>query len=112
MIIPLGEDLRIRGTEHCWQLEKLRVVRGQGEWRPYKYFTTMDNALREAAQRELRMLPANGVAEALAACEAVSAKYATIFDEVGTRLENSPEAAKRGFKEGNPLEECPSEGAP
>ncbi len=86
MIIPLDDGLRIRGTERCWQLEKLKSVKGQDEWRPFKYFTTMDNALREAAQRELRLFPANGVSEAIAACEAVTAKYAKIFDEVGTTV--------------------------
>ncbi len=82
MIIPLDDGLRIRGTEICWQLERLK---GQNEWRAFKYFTTVDSALHEAAQRDLRLFPTNGVSEALAACRAVTSKYSKIFDEVGRR---------------------------
>ena len=80
MIIPLDETLRIRGTEHCWQLEKLK---GDDEWRAFKYFTTVDNALHEAAQRELRLFSTTGLSEALAACRTITAKYAQILDDVG-----------------------------
>ncbi len=82
MIIPLDDGLRIRGTETCWQLERLK---GQNEWRAFKYFTTVDSALHEAAQRDLRLFPTNGVSEALAACRAITSKYSKIFDEVGRR---------------------------
>ena len=49
MIITIDDKTRIRGTEHCWQLEAAKPVKGAIEWRPFKYFTTMDKALREAA---------------------------------------------------------------
>ena len=86
MIIPLDEKLRIRGTEHCWQLEKLK---GDDEWRAFKYFTTMDNALHEAAQRELRLFSTTGLSDALAACRTLTAKYAQIFDGVGRHLDKA-----------------------
>ena len=90
MIIPLNNSFRVRGTEHCWQLEKLKVVNGQNEWRAFKYFTTMDSALHGAAQRELRLFLSNTLPDAFAACEAVTSKYSQIFDEVG-RLRNDAE---------------------
>ncbi len=80
MIIPLSKILRIRGTETCWQLEKLNT---KDEWRAFKYFTTVTSALHEAAQREIRLFSTDSLSEALAACEAVTAKYAKIFDDVG-----------------------------
>ena len=80
LIIHLSEKLRIRGTERAWQLESLK---SDGEWRAFKYFTTMDSALHEAAQREIRTIPATGITEAIDACHAVTAKYAKIFDDVG-----------------------------
>ncbi len=83
MIIPLDETLRIRGTEHCWQLERLSIVKDKPGWKPYKYFTTVDSALHSAAQRELRVYPTQTVAEAFDACVRVTHKYAQIFDEVG-----------------------------
>ena len=74
MIIPLDHSLRIRGTEQCWQLEKLKAVKGQDEWRAFKFFSSMDSALHEAAQRELRLFPSNTLSEALATCRAVTSK--------------------------------------
>ena len=88
MIIPIDERLRLRGTEHCWQLEKLKVVKGQFEWRAIKFFTSMDSALHEAAQRDLRLFPSTTLPQALAACRAVTSKYSQIFDEVGQRPKN------------------------
>ena len=86
MIIPLDDKTRIRGTTECWQLEIAKVVKGEVEWRPYKYLNSMDRALHEAAQPEIRTSEASGLTEALAACEAVTAKYAKIFDDVGLRV--------------------------
>ena len=60
MIIPLDNKHRIRGTKQCWQLESTKIVKGEIEWRPFKYFNSMDSALRAAAQREIRTFPANG----------------------------------------------------
>ncbi len=83
MIIPLSEKLRIRGTTECWQLERLTRFKGEPTWRAFKYFATVTSALHEAAQREIRLFSTDSLSEALAACEAVTAKYAKIFDDVG-----------------------------
>ena len=83
MIIHLSEKLRIRGTTECWQLEKRKQVKDQLEWRVFKYFTTMDRALHEAAQRDIRTDPAQGISEAIDACNRITQKYAQIFDDVG-----------------------------
>ena len=85
MIIPLDETLRIRGTENCWQLEKLTKAKGKTTWRPFKYFTTLTTALHEAAQRKLRVYPTQTLTEAFDACRRVTHKYARIFDDVGRR---------------------------
>ena len=83
MIITLDDTHRIRGTDHCWQLEKLTKAKGETSWRAFKYFTTLTTALHEAAQREIRVYPANTLAEAFDACVRVTHKYAQIFDDVG-----------------------------
>lgn len=85
MIIPLNENLRIRGTSECWQLERLRQIKGGPVWKPYKYFATVDSALYAAAQRELRVYPTQTIAEALDACSRVTQKYAQIFDDLERR---------------------------
>ena len=48
------------------------------------------HALREAAQREIRLYSTHSLSEALAACRAVTAKYATIFDDVGKHHKGAP----------------------
>jgi len=83
MIIPIDETIRIKGVERCWQLQKLKTVKGELKWKPYKYFNTVALALREAAQREIRIFPTEGLAEAIEACNLVTLKYAKIFDDVG-----------------------------
>jgi hypothetical protein len=86
LIIPIDDKLRVRGTPDCWQLEKLKTPKtgknvDQERWEAFKYYTTLGRALSEAAQREIRVHPAIGVTESLAAAEQVVAKYAAIFDQ-------------------------------
>ncbi len=69
MIIELDKTHRIHGTVHCWQLEKIRIVKGEKDWYPYKYYTTFGKALSAAAQSELRTSDCEGVVEALEAVE-------------------------------------------
>ncbi len=85
MIIDLDPTHRIKGTESCWQLEKLAKVKDEMQWKAYKWFTSMNSALHSAAQRELRTDPAHGIAEAFAAIRRLKEKYAAIFDDVGRR---------------------------
>ena len=89
LIIPLSKILRIRGTENCWQLEKLTEVKGEPAWKPFKYFSTVDSALHSAAQRELRNYPTQTLTEALDAVSRLTQKYARIFDDVGRRQKDA-----------------------
>ena len=81
MIIPLSDECRIRGTEQCWQLEFSKQSKGGCEWRAKKYFTTLDNALREAAWREIRLYPAETLADAISAVDEVAARYSRLTDD-------------------------------
>ena len=85
MIIQIDHQTRIRGTVHCWQTETIKIVKGEKQWRAFKYHNSMDSALREAAQREIRTTPTTTLTEAIAACNRVTQKYARIFDDVGKR---------------------------
>ncbi len=81
MIIPLSDKCRIRGTEQCWQLEFSKQIKGNYEWRARKYFTTLDSALREAAWREIRLRPAETLAEAIEAVDEIAKRYSQMFDD-------------------------------
>ena len=81
MIISLSKDLRIRGTERCWQLEKRRVRKDKHEWEAFKYFQTFGEAVGAACRREIRLHPANSLAEALEAVDQIVARYSKYLDD-------------------------------
>jgi len=81
MIISLSKDLRVRGTEHCWQLEKRRVRKDKHEWQAYKYFQTLGEAVRAACRREIRLHPAASLAEALQAVDKIADRYNKLLDD-------------------------------
>ena len=81
VIIPINDKLRIRGTEHCWNLEKATTRKGQPDWLAYKFYVAMADAVGEACQREIRTHPATGLTDALQAVDEIVGRYARIFDE-------------------------------
>ena len=70
MIIQIDGKTRITGTEHCWELQRLRNYKGGKKWEPYKWFSTFRQALDEAVHNEIRTHPARTLADAI---EGVSA---------------------------------------
>lgn len=80
MILQLDERHRLFGGERAWELQSLKVVKGRSEWRSYKWFPTLDSALREAARAEIRTEPVQGLVEAIGAADRVIAKYSAIID--------------------------------
>ena len=87
MIIPLSKEYRVRGTEHCWQLEKRRVRKDKHEWQAFKYFQTFGEAVGAACGREVRLHPASSLADALQAVDKIAARYNKLLDESLTEIE-------------------------
>ncbi len=81
MIISLSKDLRVRGTEHCWQLEKAVIRKGQRDWAAFKYFSSLGKAVSEACRREIRLHPASSLVEALQAVDKIAARYNKLLDD-------------------------------
>ena len=81
MIILLSEEVRIRGTEHCWQLEKSRKRGDKYDWEAFKYFQSLGEAVGEAGRREIRLHPAVGLVEALKAVDQIAARYSKLLDD-------------------------------
>jgi len=81
MIIPLSKKIRIRGTADCWQLEKSRLVKGETRWTPFKYFSDLGQAVSAAVRREIRVHPANSLAEAIEAVDQIAARYNNLLDD-------------------------------
>ena len=81
MIISLSKDLRVRGTEHCWQLEKAVIRKGQRDWAAFKYFSSFGKAVSEACRREIRVYPASSLVEALQAVDKIAARYNKLLDD-------------------------------
>ena len=80
-MIPLSDEIRIRGTESCWQLEKRRVVKGQTRWKSFKYFSDLGQAVSAAVRREIRLDPANSLNDALQAIDKIAARYNKLLDD-------------------------------
>ena len=90
MIIPINESLRIRGVEHCWQLEKARTRDGECEWTPFKYFSSVGAAVGEACRREIRLHPTATLTEAIEAVDEIAANYSRILDKAINEVESRP----------------------
>ncbi len=82
MIIPINDKLRIRGTDQSWHLERSRLVKGQTRWAPFKYFSDVGQAVSAAVRREIRVHPANTLAEAIKAVDQIAARYNKHLDDV------------------------------
>jgi len=80
MIISLSKEYRVRGTEHCWQLEKAVIRKGQRDWAAFKYFSSFGKAVSEACRREIRVYPASSLAEALQAVDKITDRYNEVLD--------------------------------
>ncbi len=75
MIIQLDSKSRIVGTDHAWELQRLRNYKGSTKWEPYKWFTTFRSALDEAVHREIRTHPAASLTEAIEAVSGLVQRY-------------------------------------
>ena len=75
MIVQLDPKTRIKGTERAWELQRKRNYKGGTKWAPYKWFTTFRSALEEAVHREIRMHPANGLADSIEAVSGLVQRY-------------------------------------
>jgi hypothetical protein len=91
MIIQLTPDRRIFGGERAWELQHLKISQARSEWRPYKWFPTLDMALREAAHAEIRTAPVEGLRAALATVNSVVARYKRLVDDALGELDSSSE---------------------
>ena len=81
MIIPLSDEIRVRGTVECWQLEKAVTRKGQTEWQAFKYFQTAAEAVGEACGREIRLHPATRLTDAIKAVDQIVTKYNCLLDD-------------------------------
>ncbi len=79
MRINLSDDLRIVGKKHAWELQRLRIVKGEGSWRAYKWFRTFAMAVQEAVHAEVRQHPATTVVDAINAVDTIVQRYANLI---------------------------------
>jgi len=45
--IPVTKDLRLSMSPRNWQLQRKRVVKGIEEWESFRYYMTLDNAVKD-----------------------------------------------------------------
>ncbi len=81
MIIPISEELRIRGTEQCWQLEKAIIRKGKRDWAAFMYFQELGKAVSEACRREIRLHSATTLTDAIKAIDQIATRYNKLLDD-------------------------------
>ena len=79
MVIQLDSKTRIVGTDRAWELQRPRICKGAEVWIPYKWFNSFGSALEKAVHREIRIHPANGLAEAIAAVSTIVQRYTELI---------------------------------
>ena len=45
--LPVGKDMRLLLSARNWQLQKKRVVKDVEEWSSFRYYVSMDSALKD-----------------------------------------------------------------
>lgn len=75
MIIQISPTERIVGTEHAWELQRVRNYKGSQKWEPCKWYRSFRQALEEAVQREIRLHPAVDLSEAIEAVSDVVQRF-------------------------------------
>lgn len=79
MIVQLDPKTRIKGTERAWELQRTRTRKGELTWEPYRWFQSFGCALDEAVHREIRLHPANGLADAIEAVSSIVQRYTELI---------------------------------
>ena len=79
MIIQIDEKTRIKGTETCWELQRVRLRDGRKCWEPFKWFRTFGQALDEAVHHEIRTHPAETVSDAIEAVSAIVRRISALI---------------------------------
>lgn len=79
MIISFSKEVRILGTERCWELQRLRNYKGGKRWEAYKWFATFRQALDEAVHREIRLHPARNLADAIEGVSAILRRVSALI---------------------------------
>ena len=75
MIIQIDEKTRIKGTSHCWELQRTRNYKGSKKWEAYKYFPSFRQAVADAVHRDVRLHPARTLVDAIDGVADVVQKY-------------------------------------
>ena len=79
MRINLSDDRRIVGTKYAWELQRRRVVKGEEQWRAYKWFPSFAMAVQEAVHAEVRQHPVTTLVEAIKAVDTIVQRYAQLL---------------------------------
>ena len=92
MVIPLTDNLRIRGGPLSWELQHRKTVKGQDRWESFKWFTKLGQAVKEAGETEIRLSEGNSLTDAVEALSRVSHRYEQLLDaafsEVARKADN------------------------
>ncbi len=86
MIIPLTDNLRLSGSEHSWDLQRLYTPKAGSKnpdpyWVSFKYFQSLSGAFDGAFDYERRVIPTEGLADAVATNIALKRRYTELREK-------------------------------
>lgn len=93
MIIPITDSIRIAGRKRCWELQKRRTRTGRNTWQPYRYYSSLGQALAAIGEQEIRLSKGNNLADAVRAYTDVCQRYDSILDSVLSSISDRADPA-------------------
>ncbi len=92
MNFVIDENYRITSDRNQWIIQRSRKRKGKFVWESIAYFSTLDRCVQRLGVMLCRELETEGVSEALAGIDAVSAKLSQALSprfEVATRFDDA-----------------------
>ena len=98
MILDLDERTRIASTSRCWQMQQLVARKGKGpSWEPFKYFTTLTDALGAALERDIKTDESQTLAETVETIKELVQKHIEVIRPIAQKHDEMlwPSEARR-----------------
>ena len=72
MIIPIDDKYRLKSDSMQWMIQKSKIVKGEIEWRPLKFFHDPSKAVTELILMQIRESDAETLVHALEEVERIT----------------------------------------
>ena len=92
MILPIDDNYRIVSDPYQWIVQKRRTRKGQEDWKALAYCTTVEHAVNELAQYQIRASDTDNLKDSLAEVEDV---VTTLYRALTPQIKSSPRLPRK-----------------